>query len=52
MYDGEVIRVRTTEGEIEASPITTGLHQEPALNPYLFTSVIDGLTRHIQKKIP
>ena len=52
MYDRVTTRVKTTEGETKPFPVTTGLHQGSALSPYLFTLVMDQLTRHIQDKIP
>lgn len=33
-------------------PITIGLHQESALNLYLFALVLDNRTRHIKDEVP
>ena len=38
--------------ETSEFPITVGLHQGSALNPYLFVLVMDELTMHIQDDIP
>ena len=52
MYDGVVARVITAEGYSEEFSITAGLHQGSSLSLYLFTIVIDELTREIQDKVP
>ncbi|KAK9126210.1 hypothetical protein Scep_015056 [Stephania cephalantha] len=52
MYDGVVTSIKTFGGATKEFPITIGLHQGSALSPYLFTLVIDELTRHIQEDIP
>ncbi|EXB95118.1 Serine/threonine-protein kinase SRPK [Morus notabilis] len=52
MYDGVVTSVRTARGYTAKFPIRIGLHQGYALNPYLFTIVMDELTREIQDKVP
>ena len=44
--------VRTVVGETNDFPITVGLHQGSALNPYLFALVMDELTRHMQDEVP
>ena len=51
MYDGVVANVRTYEGITSDFYITIGLHHESALSPFLFTIVMDELTRAIQDKI-
>lgn len=43
--------MRTIRGETKVFPITTGLHQGSALTPYLFTLVMDKLTRHIYEEV-
>ncbi|KAK9157750.1 hypothetical protein Scep_004324 [Stephania cephalantha] len=52
MYDGVITSIKTFGGATKEFPITIGLHQGSALSPYLFTLVIDELTRHIQEDIP
>ncbi|KAK8957380.1 hypothetical protein KSP39_PZI000617 [Platanthera zijinensis] len=52
MYTNSVTRVRTSGGLTQEFPITVGLHQGSALSPYLFTLILDELTRHIQQTIP
>ena len=47
MYHDVETRVRTYEGDTEPFKITMGLHQGFALSPYLFTLVMDELTKHI-----
>ena len=44
--------VRTCGGIISNFFITIRLHQESALNPFLFVIVMDELTRAIQNDIP
>jgi hypothetical protein len=45
MYDKFVTSVRTTDGDTNVFPINIGLHQGSALSPYLFSLVIDEVTR-------
>ena len=52
MYDGVRNRVRTLVGDMDNFPIEIGLHQGSALSPFLFTIVMDELTRGIQDEIP
>jgi hypothetical protein len=47
MYDNVVISVRTSDRDTNDS-INIRLHQESALNPYLFALVMDEVTRDIQ----
>ena len=51
MYEGVRTRVRTVIGDTEDFPIDIGLHQGSALSPFLFTTVMDELTREIQDEI-
>ena len=44
--------VRTASGETTEFPVTIGLYQGSALSPYLFALIMDGLTAHIQEKVP
>ena len=50
----EVARIsgRTLGGVIDDFSIDIGLHQGSTLNPFLFTIVMDELTRGIPNEIP
>ncbi|GKB51108.1 probable LRR receptor-like serine/threonine-protein kinase RFK1 isoform X1 [Tanacetum coccineum] len=52
MYEGVKTRVRTTMGNTEFFPVDVGLHQGSAISPYLFTLILDELSREIQESIP
>lgn len=52
MYDNVVTSVRTCDGETSDFPIKIGLHQGSALSPYIFTLVMDEITKDIQGDIP
>jgi hypothetical protein len=52
IYDNVVTSVRTSDKDTNDFPINTGLHQGSALSPYLFTLVMDEVTRDIQGGIP
>lgn len=52
MYDGVRTKVRTVGGETNQFPGEVGLHQGSALSPFLFTHVIDEVTKDIQGKLP
>ena len=52
MYDGVVANVRTCGGITNDFSITIGLHQGPALSPFLFAIVMDEFTKAIQDEIP
>jgi hypothetical protein len=52
MYDNVATSVRTNDGDTDNFPIKIGLHQGPALSPYLFDLVMDEVTRDIQGDIP
>ena len=47
MYEGVKTSVRTPIGDTEYFSIDIGLHQGSTLSPFLFTIVIDELTRKI-----
>ena len=47
MYEGGRTRVRTPGGVSEDFAVSMGLHQGSALSPFLFTLVLDELTRGI-----
>jgi hypothetical protein len=48
IYDNIVTSVQTSDGDTNDFPITIGLHQGLALSPYLFSLVMDEVTRDIQ----
>jgi hypothetical protein len=52
MYDTVVTSVRTSNGDTNDFQINIGLHQGSALISYLFTLVMDEVTRDIQDGIP
>jgi hypothetical protein len=52
MYDNVVTSVRTSDGDTNDFQINIGLHQGSALISYLFTLVMDEVTRDIQDGIP
>ncbi|GJX60025.1 retrovirus-related pol polyprotein LINE-1 [Tanacetum coccineum] len=52
MYEGVKTRVRTIIGNTEFFPVDVGLHQGSAISPYLFTLILDELSREIQESIP
>ncbi|KAF3674093.1 putative serine/threonine-protein kinase receptor [Capsicum annuum] len=52
IYEGVKTRVRTAGGDSEHFSILTGLHQGSTLSPFLFTLVMDMLTRNIQGEVP
>ncbi|GJR27882.1 retrovirus-related pol polyprotein LINE-1 [Tanacetum coccineum] len=52
MYDGAKTRVRSSMGNTEFFPVEVGLHQGSAISPYLFTLILDELSRGIQENIP
>jgi len=52
MYEGGRARVRTQGGVSNDFVVSMGLHQGSALSPFLFTLVLDELTRGIQDEVP
>ncbi|PKA54698.1 hypothetical protein AXF42_Ash000533 [Apostasia shenzhenica] len=52
MYEGVVTSVKTQGGLTKYFPITVGLHQGSALNPYLFALIMEVMTGHIQDEVP
>ncbi|CAH9108779.1 unnamed protein product [Cuscuta europaea] len=52
MYEDCTTSVRTSVGRTEEFPITIGVHQGSALSPFLFSIVMDELTKSIQDDIP
>ncbi len=52
MYDEVVTSVITCDGKTEDFPIKIGLHQGSTLSPYIFTLVMDEITKDIQGEIP
>jgi len=51
MYNAVRTRVRTIVGDIDNFFIDIGLHQGSALNPFLFTIVMDKISRRIQDEL-
>ena len=51
MYEDVRTRVRTVVRDTRDFPIDTGLHQGSALSHFLFTTVMDEITRGIQDEI-
>jgi len=52
MYNGVKTGVRTLVGDTDDFPIDIGLHQGSTLSPFLFTIIMDELTRGIQDEVP
>jgi len=52
MYKGGKTRVRTPRGITDDFCIGIGLHQGSTLSPFLFTLIIDELTKGIQDEVP
>jgi hypothetical protein len=52
MYEGATTCVRTQSGKTDYFDINVGLHQGSALSPFLFTLIMDELTRNIQGEVP
>ena len=52
MYERVKTSVRTAGGDTEDISINIGLYQGSAINPFLFTIVMDVLTTGIQDKVP
>nr|GEX60239.1 hypothetical protein [Tanacetum cinerariifolium] len=52
MYEGAKTRLRTTVGNTDFFSVEVGLHQGSAISPYLFTLILDELSRGIQEDIP
>jgi hypothetical protein len=51
MYTNVVTCVRACDSEFDVFLIKIGLHQESALSPYIFTLVINEITKDIQEDI-
>jgi Reverse transcriptase (RNA-dependent DNA polymerase) len=51
MYTNIVTCVRACDDESDTFPIKIGLHQGSALSPYIFTLVMDEITKNIQRDI-
>ncbi|GJR62190.1 ataxia telangiectasia mutated family protein [Tanacetum coccineum] len=52
MYEGARNYVRTPIGNTEYFLVDVGLHQGPSISPYLFSLILDELTKGIQESIP
>ena len=51
MYENVVTSVRACDSKTNDFPLKIGLHQGSALSPYIFTLVVDEITRDIQGEI-
>ena len=51
MYNNVVASVRISDGDTDDFPIRIELHQGSALSPYLFTLVMNEVTRDIKGDI-
>ena len=52
MYEGATTCVRTIDGDTCDFSVNMGLHQGSTLSPYLFTLVLDEVTKHLHEEIP
>jgi Reverse transcriptase (RNA-dependent DNA polymerase) len=52
MYTNIVTCVRACDGESDTFSIKIGLHQGSTLSPYIFTLVMNEITKDIQEDIP
>ena len=52
MYEWVKTSIRSSVGDTKYFPIDIGLHQGSALSPFLFTIIMDELTREIQDEVP
>jgi len=52
MYEGDRASVRTLGGVTNDFYVGMGLHQSSTLSPFLFTLIIDELTKGIQDELP
>lgn len=51
MYNNSMVSLRIVGGETREFSYSIVLHQSVALSLYLFTLVVDGLTKHIQDHV-
>jgi len=51
IYEGAKTSVKTSVGDIEDFSINIELHQGPTLGQFIFTIVIDELTKDIQNEV-
>lgn len=52
IYRGATSSVRSSVGTSKDFPIRVGVHQGSALSPLLFVTVMDAVTRDLQKPVP
>ena len=52
IYEGVQTSIRNSAGDMKYSLIDIRLHQGLALSPFLFTIIMDELTRKIQDEVP
>lgn len=51
VYNGTKTRVRTVGRDLEYFPIVMELHHESTFSPFIFMSVMNVLTQHIQREV-
>jgi len=51
MYEGAYTSVKSVCGETEGFKVRVGVHQGSALIPYLFSVVMDEVTKKIQEEV-
>ena len=52
MYDRVSTNIHTPVGMTESFPIKVGLHQGPALNSFIFTVIMEEISKSIWKTVP
>src|SRR5271157_3985417 len=52
MYDGAMTAVKLKGGESKEFEVKVGVHQGSALNPLLFTIVLEALSREFKEGLP
>ena len=52
MYEDSVTTVRCAVGMTEGFKVEVGLHQGPALSPFLFAMAMDRLTDEVRQESP
>ena len=52
MYEGSETVVRCAVGTVERFKVKVGLHQESALNPFLFVVIMGRITDEVRREPP